>query len=293
MTCVAVGRIRVERVRVEPEAGDRQALRGDLVDDLGRLARRQVGDVDVARAGVAPGRPGRVAASRRSRGPRSRWRPPSRRPPSAASRGTGRSGSRASSSRLQGMAWGRRLPASGRRRPSDPRGRSRRWRRRRASRRGRRRTWHRQVARPGDRRRRRRRRHGRGRRTCRRSPRRGRPAGPTPSVRPAPISAGFRRRSSFARSRCPIHRWSGVSESQAAALVAPSISHWSEFLRPALICETATAPRAPLAKRSRIDATSSVAISALDGVRRLAPSRTSRPAHAARRGPGRRSPGRP
>ena len=35
----AMGRVRVERVRVVAEAGDGQALGGDLVDDLGGLAR--------------------------------------------------------------------------------------------------------------------------------------------------------------------------------------------------------------------------------------------------------------
>ena len=44
----AMGRVRVERVRVVAEARDRQALGRDLVDDLGGLARRQVRDVDVA-----------------------------------------------------------------------------------------------------------------------------------------------------------------------------------------------------------------------------------------------------
>ena len=55
----AMGRVGVERVRVVAETGDRQALGGDLVDDLGGLARRQVRDVDVA---ACP----RTAGSRRS-----------------------------------------------------------------------------------------------------------------------------------------------------------------------------------------------------------------------------------
>ena len=67
-------------------------------------------------------------------------------------------------------------------------------------------------------------------------------------------------RISFGRSRWPSHRWSGVSESHQAALSDPSTSHWSEFFRPALICDTATRPRAPLAKRRRSVAVSSVPI---------------------------------
>ena len=91
-------------------------------------------------------------------------------------------------------------------------------------------------------------------------------------------------RISFGSSRWPIHSWSGFSESQAAAAREPSISYRSEFLRPGLICEIATAPRAPLAKRSRIVATSSVCHRPLDGVGRCARSRTSRPVRAARGG---------
>ena len=163
------------------------------------------------RAGVAPGRPGRRAASRRSRGSRSRWRPSSRRPPSAASRGTGRSAGRASSGvRLRGLAW--RRPATGRAIDVDPAAEPGALgdgvvdqhlvvavgeRRRRA------------AARPAARRRRRRRSPGRARRRCRRSPRRGRRAGPPPRGRPAPIRAGLRSRISFGRSRWPSHSWSG------------------------------------------------------------------------------------
>ena len=64
----------------------------------------------------------------------------------------------------------------------------------------------------------------------------------------------------MARSRWPIHSWSGCSESQATAAVDPSISYWSEFFRPALIWLTLSEPRAPLASRSRFVAASSVAI---------------------------------
>ena len=48
MTSAAMGGVGVERVRVVAEPGDGEALRGDLVDDLGRLAGGQVRDVDVA-----------------------------------------------------------------------------------------------------------------------------------------------------------------------------------------------------------------------------------------------------
>ena len=60
----AMGRIGMERVRVVAEPGDGQALGRDLVDDLAGLAGRQVGHVDVARAGVAPGRAGRPRPAR-------------------------------------------------------------------------------------------------------------------------------------------------------------------------------------------------------------------------------------
>ena len=52
-----VRRVRMERVGVEAEAGDGQALRRDLGRTISVAWRgRQVGDVDVAGAGVAPGR---------------------------------------------------------------------------------------------------------------------------------------------------------------------------------------------------------------------------------------------
>ncbi len=95
-----MGRVRMERVRVVAEPGDGQALRRDLVDDLGRLAGRQVGDVDVRRAGVAPGRPGRARPAGDLEALEARRRPSSRRRPSAASRGTGRSAGRVSSGRV-------------------------------------------------------------------------------------------------------------------------------------------------------------------------------------------------
>ncbi len=101
-------------------------------------------------------------------------------------------------------------------------------------------------------------------------------------VRAGPISAGFLSRISFGRSRWPSQIWSGCSESQAMAPPDPSISHWSEFFRPGLIWEMLTAPRAPLSKRSRIVAASSVAISRVDRVGRRARSRTSRPGRSAR-----------
>jgi hypothetical protein len=75
------------------------------------------------------------------------------------------------------------------------------------------------------------------------------------------MSAGFLIRISLGRSRCPIHIWSGCSESHATEASDPEISYWSEFLRPALIWLMLTAPRAPFSKRSRIVAASSVAIS--------------------------------
>ena len=46
--------IGMQRVGVVAEPGDRESLRVDLVDDLAGLGRRQVGDVDMARAGVSP-----------------------------------------------------------------------------------------------------------------------------------------------------------------------------------------------------------------------------------------------
>ena len=75
------------------------------------------------------------------------------------------------------------------------------------------------------------------------------------------MSAGFLIRISLGRSRCPIHIWSGCSESQAIEAVDPEISYCREFLRPALIWLMLTAPRAPFSKRSRIEAESSVAMS--------------------------------
>ena len=53
-------RVRMERVRVVAQPGDRQALAHDLVDDLGRLRCGEVRDIDVGRAGVAAGRPARA-----------------------------------------------------------------------------------------------------------------------------------------------------------------------------------------------------------------------------------------
>ena len=72
MTVLAVGRVRVERVRVEAEAGDREALglrsrpRISVACDADRLATSMW-----LVPGVAAGRARWCAASRRSRGPRS------------------------------------------------------------------------------------------------------------------------------------------------------------------------------------------------------------------------------
>ena len=165
----------MERVGVEAQARDRQALGADLVDDLRRLRRGQVGDVDVARPGVAPG----GAAGLRPAGDlehlEAGGRRPSRRPPSAACRGRARSGSRASW--LEPPAgWSRRGGAAARS-TSTQRECARRSRRRRASRRGRRRRSRTAGGRPAGRPRRPRRSPGRAPRTCRRNPRRGRRAG--------------------------------------------------------------------------------------------------------------------
>ena len=172
--CVGVG---MERVRVEAEAGDGQALRLDLGADVPRLARRQVRDVDVARAGVAAGRAGRLRPAgdledleaarggpvgdlheRRLR--ERRGQEPELHRAASVVTGCGGSG-----------------PRCDRRRPSVPRGRCGRWPRRRASRRGRRRTWGSRGGRRAPRPPRPRRRRGSVHRRCRRSPRRGRPAG--------------------------------------------------------------------------------------------------------------------
>ncbi len=131
-------------------------------------------------------------------------------------------------------------PRSGRRPPSDPRGRCAGRHRRRASRRGRRRTWRSADRHSGRRPGHRHRRPGSGRRGCRRSPRRGRPAGPTAALPRSDMRAGFLSRISLARSRWPNHIWSGFSESQASDDSEPSISYCSEFLRPALIWLIAT-----------------------------------------------------
>ena len=52
----AMRRVGVERVRVVAQTRDGEPFRRDLVDDLARLARRQVGHVDVTGPGIAPGR---------------------------------------------------------------------------------------------------------------------------------------------------------------------------------------------------------------------------------------------
>src|SRR5450759_4784040 len=48
-----MGRVGVERVRVEAQPGDRDALAHELVHDLGRLRGGEVCDVDMARPGIA------------------------------------------------------------------------------------------------------------------------------------------------------------------------------------------------------------------------------------------------
>ena len=57
-------RIGMERVRVEAEARDREALGRDLIDHLRRAGLREIGDVDMAGPGItargtASGRPAR------------------------------------------------------------------------------------------------------------------------------------------------------------------------------------------------------------------------------------------
>ena len=96
MTSARCAGIGMEGVRVVAESGDGEALRRDLVDDLGRLAGGQGGDVDVARSRRTGGSSRSCVASTRSRGSRSRRRRTSRRRPSTASRGTGRSAGRVS-----------------------------------------------------------------------------------------------------------------------------------------------------------------------------------------------------
>ena len=78
---LAVGRVGVERVGVEAEAGDREALGRDLVDDLASPGRRTGWRRRCGWCRRSGGSGRSRAASRRSRGPRSRSRRPSRRPP--------------------------------------------------------------------------------------------------------------------------------------------------------------------------------------------------------------------
>ena len=209
--------IGVERVRVVAETRDGQALRRDLVDDLGRLARRQVRDVDVGGAGVATGRARWSAASRRSRCSRSRSAAVQSTTSVSGVSGNGR-GQQAESHRVAPPCAGRCRPATGSRTTSTQRPvralsaiasltSISSWPSAKVGIGG--------VGRPGRPPRRPRRPPGNGRRRCRRSPRRGRP-GRAAAARPAgPISAGFLIRISFGRSRWPIQIWSGCSESQA------------------------------------------------------------------------------
>src|SRR3712207_887264 len=71
---------------------------------------------------------------------------------------------------------------------------------------------------------------------------------------------GLRCTTRVAWSREPSQRNSLSSEDQASAPSAPSTSNERRFLRPALTCETVNEPRAPLWKRSRTEAKSSVAM---------------------------------
>ena len=186
----------------------------------------RLADVDVRGAGIAARRTAGAWPARRSRGCRTRWRPPSRRPPSAACRAAARSGSRVSRVGPSGLWSGGPIDAD----PAAGAASSWRWRRRRASPRGRRRTSRRRAVRSCRRRRRRRRRRGNERRGCRRSPRRGHRAASAAARPCALISAGLRSRISLGWSRWPSHSWSGFSWSHAAAPTEPSTSYWSEVL---------------------------------------------------------------
>ena len=193
MTSLAMLGVRVERVRVVAQPGDRQALR--------RRSRRRA-PLPARRTGSRR----RCGTCRRSGGPAPSARgqqaismlsKPLRRRPvdDVHQRRLGeRRGQQAEPHRAilrghgpGGRSAGRRVV---RRRPSGPRGRCGRSPRRRASRRGRRRRSGSRAGRRAARLPRRRTRPGNGRRTCRRSPRRGRPAGPTPPARRHPSGPG-------------------------------------------------------------------------------------------------------
>ena len=157
-----------------------------------------------------------------------------------------------------GLASARHRRRRGRRRPSEPRGRSARWRRRRASRRGRRRTWGSRARRRVARLPRRRRRPGNVRRRCRRTLRRGRPAAPPRPGPAAPMRAGLRMRISFGRSRWPIQAWSGCSQSHAQAPSDPSISYDERVLPARADLRDADGAAGAAVEASRIAAASSV-----------------------------------
>ena len=72
------------------------------------------------------------------------------------------------------------------------------------------------------------------------------PPGSAAAACPAgPISAGLRSRISFGSLAVAEPQLVGRLRVPGGRAVEPSISHWSEFFRPALICEIATEPRAP------------------------------------------------
>ena len=202
-------------------ARDRKALRLRSRRQVGRLAGGQVRDVDVARAGVAAGRPG----GPRPAGDLDALEPVGRRP--LDDLGEGRVGKRSG----QQAELHRATPSpgapvgSGTVRPSGwatSTQRSCRALSATASRTsiesmavGERGVWRPFRLAAGH--------HvgsrwpGRAHRRCRRSPRRGPRAARPRRARPASIRAGLRMRISFGPSRWPNHSWSGCSESQAAA----------------------------------------------------------------------------
>ena len=247
-------RIGMQRVRIVAQPRDRQALRVDLVDDLLRPTLREVGDIDVGGAGVATGRP----AGRRPAGDLQAFEPARAAQPATSHERCVGEGSRQEAEPHAGTSARRdgAVRSTSTQRPSRAlaaigiadehlvvavgEGRVRR------------------DARAGRPPRHRHRSRGTANETCPRSPRRGQPGSAAAACAAGYISAGSRMRISFGRSRCPIQSWSGCSESHAAAAAEPSISYWSEFLRPGLSWLMATAPRAPFSKRRRMVAVSSV-----------------------------------
>ena len=206
----------MERVRVEAQPGDRQALAADLGGELAAPRRPTGSRRRCARSRRSGGSGRSCAASRRSRCLEAVGGGPVDDLHRAASRGTARSAGRASSRRPPGTAT--RRPAIDVHPATAPGALGDRvvdehlvvavgeggigGSGGRPARRPRRRRW------PGT-----------GPRTCRRSPRRDRPAAPPPPGRPAHMRAGFLIRISFGRSRWPSQIWSGFSESQAIGAV--------------------------------------------------------------------------